>query len=403
MIDNRDKLRDNLKIGLQNGLKKGWSGFLWMMKIIIPISFLTAVLAWSGWLGNIDYLIAPLMGFLGLPAMAALPIIIGGLTGIYGGIAAMAVLPFTLAEMTLLANFLLICHNLIQEGVIQAQSGLNSIKATLFRIAAAVVTVYAMTFFIQTDPSAAARAGALGASPQAFYAMVSGWGLSMLELTVKIFFIIMTILTLLEIAKSMGWILPIVKALSPFLRILGLSEKVGILWMTAVVFGLAYGGAVIVEEARQGHISKEELEELQLSVGINHSMVEDPFLFMTFGISAFWLWVPRLITAMAATRMLTLWVSFRRKIRQARPPDLIHQRKKKNPGLLEAIPIGLIEGLVAHPAGEKDRSVVDGIESLDFDESPPKSSSRTPSVSFLHAMNSGDAEDVFPSFSMASV
>jgi hypothetical protein len=309
VIDNRDKL----KIGLQNGLKKGWSGFLWMMKIIIPISFLTAVLAWSGWLGKIDYLIAPLMGFLGLPAMAALPIIIGVLTGIYGGIAAMAVLPLTLAEMTLLANFLLICHNLIQEGVIQAQSGLNPVKATLFRIAAAVVTVYAMTFFIQTDPSAAAQAGALGASPQSFHAMVSGWGLSMLELSVKIFFIIMTILTLLEVAKSMDWVLPVVKALSPFLSILGLSEKVGILWMTAVVFGLAYGGAVIVEEARQGHISKEELEELQLSVGINHSMVEDPFLFMTFGVSAFWLWVPRLITAMAATRMLTLWVSFRQK------------------------------------------------------------------------------------------
>jgi hypothetical protein len=245
--------------------------------------------------------------------MAALPIVIGGLTGIYGGIAAMAVLPFTVAEMTLLANFLLICHNLIQEGVVQAKSGLNPAKATLFRIAAAVVTVYAMTFFIKTDPASAAQTGALGASTQAFQLMVADWGLSMLNLTAKIFLIIMTILTLLEIAKSMGWIMPIVKALSPFLRILGLSEKVGILWMTAVVFGLTYGGAVIVEEARQGHISKGELEELQLSIGINHSMVEDPFLFLTFGISAFWLWVPRLITAMAATRLLTLWVSFRQK------------------------------------------------------------------------------------------
>jgi len=305
--------RDQLKEGFRNGLKRGWSGFLWMMKIIIPISFLTAVLAWTGWLGRLDFLLAPLMGFMGLPAMAALPIIIGGLTGIYGGIAAMAVLPFTVAEMTLLANFLLICHNLIQEGVIQAKSGLNPVKATLFRIVAAVVTVYAMTFFIKTDPAAAAQAGSLGASAQAFDLMVADWGISMLNLTVKIFFIIMTILTLLEIAKSMGWIMPVVKALSPFLRILGLSEKVGILWMTAVVFGLTYGGAVIVEEARQGHISKGELEELQLSIGINHSMVEDPFLFLTFGISAVWLWVPRLITAMAATRLLTLWVSFRRK------------------------------------------------------------------------------------------
>jgi hypothetical protein len=245
--------------------------------------------------------------------MATLPIVIGALTGIYGGIAAMAVLPFTVAEMTLLANFLLISHNLIQEGVIQAKSGLNPVKATLFRIAAAVITVYAMTFFIKTDPAAAMQAGALGASAQSFQLMVADWGVSTLDLSVKVFFIIMTILTLLEIAKSMDWVMPVVKALSPFLRILGLSEKVGILWMTAVVFGLTYGGAVIVEEARQGHISREELEELQLSIGINHSMVEDPFLFMPFGISALWLWVPRLITAMAATRLLTLWVSFRRK------------------------------------------------------------------------------------------
>jgi hypothetical protein len=303
--------REKLKEGLRNGLNRGWSAFLWMMKIILPVSFLTAVLAWTGWLGSVDFLLAPLMGFLGLPAVAALPILIGGLTGIYGGIAAMAVLPFTVAEMTLLANFLLISHNLIQEGVIQARSGLNPIKATLFRILASVVTVYAMTFFIQTDPSAAVQAGALGASTQAFRLMVADWGISMLNLSVKVFFIIMAILTLLEIAKSMGWVMPLVKVLSPFLRILGLSEKVGILWMTAVVFGLTYGGALIVEEARQGHISKGELEELQLSIGINHSMVEDPFLFLTFGISALWLWVPRLITAMAATRMLTLWVSFK--------------------------------------------------------------------------------------------
>ena len=307
MTDTRAKLKE----GFLNGLKRGWSAFLWLMKIVIPMSFLTAVLAWTGWLGSLDFLLAPLMGFMGLPSMAALPIIIGGLTGIYGGIAAMAVLPFTVAEMTLLANFLLISHNLIQEGVIQAKSGLNPAKATLFRIFAAVVTVYAVTFFIRTDPTAAAQAGALEASTQAFDAMVYDWAVSMLNLSVKIFFIIMAILTLLDIAKSMGWVMPVVKALSPFLKILGLSEKVGILWMTAVVFGLTYGGAVIVEEARQGHISKEELEELQLSIGINHSMVEDPFLFLPFGISAFWLWVPRLITAMAATRLLTLWVKFR--------------------------------------------------------------------------------------------
>ena len=63
----------------------------------------------------------------------------------------------------------------------------------------------------------------------------------------------------------------------------------------------------IVEEAKEGHLNKEELEGLHLSIGINHSVVEDPALFLALGLNAFWLWVPRLITAMLAVRLLSLW------------------------------------------------------------------------------------------------
>jgi hypothetical protein len=40
---------------------------------------------------------------------------------------------------------------------------------------------------------------------------------------------------------------------------------------------------------------------------INHSMVEDPVLFLAFGLSAFWLWIPRLITAVVAVRLFDLY------------------------------------------------------------------------------------------------
>jgi hypothetical protein len=133
------------------------------------------------------------------------------------------------------------------------------------------------------------------------------WFLTMSQLCVKIFVIIMTLLITLEVLKSIGWINQIVKFSRPLLKVLGLSEKAGILWMTAAIFGLAYGAAVIVEEAKEGHLVKEELEGLHLSIGINHALVEDPALFLALGLSAFWLWIPRLITAMLAVRLLTLW------------------------------------------------------------------------------------------------
>jgi hypothetical protein len=71
------------------------------------------------------------MGAIHLPAMAALPLLAGLLTGIYGAIAAMSVLPFTVDQMTLMAVFLLIAHSLIQEGLVQRQSGCPAWMATV--------------------------------------------------------------------------------------------------------------------------------------------------------------------------------------------------------------------------------------------------------------------------------
>ena len=137
MQDTNNKLR----LSLTSGLAKGWNGFVWMLKIIVPISLLTSLLAWSGWINRLDFILELVMGVIGLPPLAALPLIAGLLTGPYGAIAAMASLPLTVDQMTLLAIFLLISHNLIQEGIIQSKSGLPFLKATIFRLIASITTV----------------------------------------------------------------------------------------------------------------------------------------------------------------------------------------------------------------------------------------------------------------------
>jgi len=302
--------RGKLKKSLAGGISKGWKGFVWMMKIILPVSFLTALFAWSGWMEQIDFVIQPAMRFLSLPGLAALPLLMGALTGIYGGIASMAVLPLNTGQMTLIAVFLLIAHNLIQEGIIQGKSGMGILKATLFRLVFAVIAVLIIAPFINTTGQNAGGGMTVMHSSQTFMEMFGQWSLVMWGLAVKIFFIIMFVLTLMEILKEFGWIDHIVRFISPVLKIMGLSRRVGILWITAIMFGLAYGGAVIVEEAKRGNLTDEELERLQLSIGINHSMIEDPALFLPFGIGMFWLWVPRLVMAIVAVRLLALWRGF---------------------------------------------------------------------------------------------
>jgi len=304
-MENRRRL---VREGFSAGIRKGWAGFLWMMKILVPVSLFTALLAWSGLIERSNFLLEPLLGWLRLPATAALPLLIGMLTGIYGGIASMAMLPLTREQMTLVAIFLLTAHNLIQEGVIQGKSGLHPLKATLFRLLAAGVTVMVSGRLLEVSPHApaAAAAGLTPGSPT-FTAMLLVWLRTTAILGAEIFAIIMSLLTLLQILKALGWIDHVVQALRPLLRAFGLSDKAGILWMTATVFGLAYGAAVIVEEAKEGYLGKEELEALHLSIGINHSLVEDPALFLPFGLSPFWLWVPRIVTAVIAVRLFTWW------------------------------------------------------------------------------------------------
>ena len=302
-----NSIKSQLKEGLLAGIRKGWNGFVWMVKILLPISLLTALLAWSGWLEKGQFIIQPVMDWLSLPAVAALPLMIGMLTGIYGGIAAMVVLPLTTEQMTLIAIFLLMAHNLIQEGVIQGKSGINPAKATVFRLICATLTVMVVATFLDINASVPAAPVASEVIRQPFSLMLWKWAVASSKLCLKIFFIIMAILIALEVFKKVGWIEHIVRVCRPVLKALGLSEKAGILWMTAALFGLAYGAAVIVEEANEGHLGKEELEALHLSIGINHSLIEDPALFLALGLSAFWLWIPRLITAVIAVRLFSFY------------------------------------------------------------------------------------------------
>jgi len=284
-------------------------GFVWMMKILVPISFA----AWSGLIHKLNHLVQPVMDWLSLPGIAALPLLIGMLTGIYGALAVMVVLPLSKEQMTLIAIFLLIAHNLIQEGAIQGKSGLHPLKATIFRLIAATVTVMISAHFLQVTAAAPAHGMAVAPGAGPLSAVLSAWLLDTLRLSLKIFAIIMSVLILLETLKKLGWISHIVRLLRPLLRVLGLNHQAGVLWITAAMFGLAYGAAVIVEEAREGYLQSEELEGLHLSIGINHSLLEDPSLFLAMGLSPFWLWVPRLITAMVAVRLLSVWQSFARR------------------------------------------------------------------------------------------
>jgi hypothetical protein len=300
--------------GAKAGLNKGVSSLFWLLKILIPISFATTLLIHFELLYKLDFLLSPAMDVLMLPASAVIPLIVGLFTGIYGAVAAMAVLPLTTSQMALIAIFLLISHGIVLESIVQGKSGINPFFAAFFRIATSFIVTFICAKIMGDELLQPAVAGlqTIVHNEQTFLLMIQVWMSDMLKLCLQIFCIIMPLMMALEFAKEFNTIYYITKILSPVLFLLGLNKKTGILWLTAATFGLAYGSAVIVEETKTKSFSKLEITPLHLSIGINHAMIEDPALFLPLGIPPLWLWIPRLAAAIAATYLFHILNFLRR-------------------------------------------------------------------------------------------
>jgi hypothetical protein len=296
------KLRSQLSKGLLAGIKRGWRSFVWICQIVIPVSLLVSLLQWTGWLNQLVFLFDPMMSLIDLPSQAALPIISGMLINIYVAIAVMTAMPFTIEQMTLIAVFTLICHNLITEGIIQHKSGIHIIKITLIRFTVAILTVLVVSQFLgDTSQSITVPAPLTVAGP--FLTVVKEWAINLIALLLRILGILMAIMIMLEFFQSLGWTERSAQSLRPMMRILGLSQQTSTLWVTSAAFGLMYGGAVIIDKVRNGFMGKKELERLHISIGINHSMVEDPALFPALALNPFWLWLPKLVMAIIAVQV----------------------------------------------------------------------------------------------------
>jgi len=243
------------------------------------------------------------MNVINLPAAAALPIIVAMTVSFYAGIAIMVVLPFTIEQIILIALFITIAHMLIAEGIVQHKSGLNIIKATLVRIGAAILSVFVVSQFF-ADTSQAISLPASLATQTPFIDVLKGWAIDTLRLCGRIFIIIMLVMMALYALESLGWIRYLVKFFRPLMKILGLSDRAVTMWVTGAGFGLLYGSAVIAEEAKKKHLTKEELEHLQISIAVNHSIVEEPALFLALGVNPLWILIPRFVIAIIAVHTL---------------------------------------------------------------------------------------------------
>lgn len=273
---------------------------MWMIRMMVPITFGVAILKWLGIIEFMAQWLAPVLERVGLSAEGALVFITSALTSLYSSIALIATLNIDFRQATILAVMGLICHNLIVETLIQRKAGANATYMVLLRLTSAIVAGVALNLILPQDYSGTLLIEHKGEAVVGLGAILYQWLISMAYLIPTMMALIITLNILQRLLRDFGLIDYLTTPLKPLMNLLGLSRESSFLWIIMNTVGLAYGGAVLISEYEAGEVSPTEARLLNTHVALSHSLLEDTLLFAAIGIGAFWLFIPRIVLAIAA-------------------------------------------------------------------------------------------------------
>ena len=294
---------------LRNALKTA----LWIIQIIIPVSFVVTLLDFYGVIEWISTYTAPLFQLIGLQGNAAIVYFSSLFLPLYAPIAIIATLPLTLREITILALMCLITHNLPIECAVQRRSGTPFWQTLVIRITFSILGGILLNLILP-DTLGFNSSPKLGEVPQAegyenittLSSQLINWLTSTLSLCIKIILIITALMYGQFLLKRYGIINKIARPLAPFMRLCGLQPDSAFLWLVAQIVGLTYGAGIMAQEIEESGANREELHRINLHICVNHSLIEDTAIFCMLGVAWYFLVIPRLIFAIIIVNLHNL-------------------------------------------------------------------------------------------------
>ena len=271
-----------------SALKTIW----WLAKIMIGVSFAIMLLQYFGVIEWISELLTPIFSSFGLPGEAALAYVSGYFVNCYTAMAVMSTLELSMREATILAVMVLCSHNMIVETTVQAKTGSSAIRIVIIRTLSAFILAFVLNKimpgeFITNVTTISNDTNVV------FVELLQSWALRTLK-TVALMVVLVYALTLLQrILNEFGIIKHISNFLKPVMIFFGLPPRTAFLWLVANTLGLAYGAAVMIDEAETGSTTKEENDLLNHHIGVSHSNLEDLLLFTAIGGSFLWMLLSR--------------------------------------------------------------------------------------------------------------
>lgn len=258
-----------------------------LFKILIPISILIKILQETGGINYVSNFFDPLMQLMGLPGEMGIVWASAIFGNLYGGLLAFyslqGTVSLTVAQVTILMTALLIAHSFLMEVVVVYKAGLKWIPIVLFRLGMAVVVGIFLNFFYSATNLLQEPASQIMILSAPADQSITAWIINELKNYISIALIILALITVLEILKRIGLIAKLNKLLEPILNFIGMTSKIVPLTIIGLTLGLAYGGALIIDETRATSISKKDIFYSLLLMSLFHSIIEDTMLVASAG------------------------------------------------------------------------------------------------------------------------
>jgi len=257
-----------------------------LFRIIVPIAIGVRLLEMTGAITLLGQLLVPVMTVVGLPGSMGLVWATTLVTNLYGGMVVFAgVAPgagLSIAQVTVLATMMLIAHAIPVEASIARQAGTSFRIMAVIRVGGALVAGALLNLYYSLSNTLQQPNQALWTPPPRDPSW-AGWALGETRNLVYIFLIILTLLIVMHVLERLGVIAGLTRLLQPVLRLLGISEHAAPLAIVGMTLGLTYGGGLIIQEARAGHLSRFDVFCALTLLGICHSFIEDTLLMVVLG------------------------------------------------------------------------------------------------------------------------
>jgi hypothetical protein len=126
------------------------------------------------------------------------------------------------------------------------------------------------------------------------------------DLLWRMFVIVVPIMVALELFEGTRPFRRLVGVWARLVRHVGLDERSAAPTLVGFLFGLAYGGGVIVRDVRRHDLPRRQVFIMSVFLSMVHAIVEDSLVLIAVGAGVFWVVVYRVVWAAFVTVALTL-------------------------------------------------------------------------------------------------